>query len=276
MKKGKSIILIIVLVVMIGLIAYLIYNYSKVNQTRQNPIVTMEVADFGTVKMELYPSFAPNTVANFVKLIQNGYYDGLTFHRVQPGFMIQGGDAKGDGTGSVMLQDLYPETSNENNKEYTIPGEFLANGYSKNNIRFERGVLAMARADYSSLSNTLRKQGYNSGGAQFFIMTDDTTSLNGNYCAFGRVIEGMDVVDKIVSVETTKEESTDDDGNTTETSTQTPVDKPVITKMEVDTFGVDYGNPETMDAFDYTSWIMQQYGGGLNLDRYELNFSWQK
>ncbi len=265
MKKGKNIILIIVLVVMIGLIGYLVYNYSKANQSRQNPIVTMEVSDFGTVKMELYPDKAPNTVANFVKLIQNGYYDGLTFHRVVPGFMIQGGDAKGDGTGSVMLQDLYPETSDEDNKEYTILGEFLANGYSKNNIRFERGVVAMARADYSNISNTLRKQGYNSGGAQFFIMTDDNTSLNGAYCAFGRVLEGMDVVDKIVSVETTKEESTDEEGKTTEAATETPVNKPVITKMEVDTFGVDYGNPETLDAFDYTSWVMQQYGGGVNL-----------
>lgn len=263
MKNNISkIILLVVLVIMVGLIGYLVFGYvKKLNENVQNPIVTMEIQDYGTVKMELYPNQAPNTVANFVKLIQNGYYDGLTFHRVVPGFMIQGGDSKGDGTGSVMLKDLYPETSDADNKEYTIPGEFIANDYSKNTIRFEKGVLAMARADYSKVDSSLRTAGYNSAGAQFFIMSDNNSSINGMYAAFGKVIEGMDIVEKIVNLET--EVKTDDEGK--ETKTETPVNKPVITKMTVDTFGVDYGYPTTQDAFDYTSWIMSHYGSSLNL-----------
>ena len=263
MKKNWSkIVLIVVLVLMIAVIGYLVYGYAKkANEKKQNPIVTMEIQDYGTVKMELYPDMAPNTVANFVKLIQNGYYDGLTFHRVIEGFMIQGGDKKGDGTGSVNLKDLYPDIKSEEDKEYTIPGEFIANNYTKNTMRFERGVLAMARADYSSLSSSLRTAGYNSAGAQFFIMVDENSSINGLYAAFGKVTEGMDIVDKIVALET--ETETDSEGN--ESKSDKPVNPPVITKMTVDTFGVDYGNPTTQDAFDYTSWIMQNYGSGLNL-----------
>lgn len=262
MKNSKNVLLIVALVIMIALIGYLVYGYAKKSTgTRENPIVTMEIQDYGTVKMELYPDMAPNTVANFVKLIQNGYYDGLTFHRVVPGFMIQGGDSKGDGSGKVMLKDLRPDTSDEDNKEYTIPGEFLANNFSKNTLRFERGIVGMGRADYSQLSNTLRKEGYNSASAQFFIMVDNNTSLNGAYAAFGRVTEGMEIVDKIVALETATE--TDSEGK--ETKTEKPVNPPVISKMTVETFGVDYGYPETLDAFDYTSWLMQNYGSGMNL-----------
>ena len=257
MKNNGKTLLIILLIAMIALVAYLVYGYArKSNENRQNPIATMEIKDYGTVEMELYPDVAPNTVANFIKLAKNGYYDGLTFHRVVPDFMIQGGDKKGDGTGSVNLKDLYPNTSDADDKEYTIEGEFMVNNYNKNNIRFERGVLAMARADYSSLGTSeLRKAGYNSAGAQFFIMVEKNSSLNGLYAAFGKVLEGMDVVDQIVNLETAVE--TDEEGN--ETKTEKPVNPPVIEKITVDTFGVDYGYPETQDAFDYTSYLMQQY-----------------
>lgn len=254
MKLWSKIILVIVLIILLVLIGFLAYGYyNKFIVKRQNPVVTMEIQDYGTVKMELYPDMAPNTVANFVKLIQNGYYDGLTFHRVVPGFMVQGGDKNGDGTGGVTKKDLYPDSDDES--EYTIPGEFIANNYNKNTLRFERGVLAMARADFTSMSSSLTTESYNSGGAQFFIMVEENTSLNGTYTAFGRVTEGMDIIDQIVNLETEKE--TADDG--TETETEKPVNPPVITKMTVDTFGVDYGYPETLEPFDYTSWIMQMY-----------------
>lgn len=259
MKNNYSkIALIVALVIMIGLIGYLVYGYAKkLNNNTQNPVVTMEIKDYGTVKMELYPEMAPNTVTNFIKLAQNGYYDGLTFHRVVPGFMIQGGDSKGDGTGSVTLKDLDPQISDEDNKNYAIKGEFVVNNYTKNTLKFERGVLGMARADYSRLG--LSTEGYNSAGSQFFIMVDDNSSLNGSYCAFGKVIEGMDIVDKIVALETTTE--TDEEGK--EEKTETPVNPPVIEKMTVDTLGVKYGKPETMEPFDYNSWLMKMYGSGL-------------
>ena len=263
MKKNYlKIFLLIILILMIIGIAYLVYGYvRKANEVIQNPIVTMEIENYGTVKMELYPEYAPNTVANFVKLVQNGYYNGLTFHRVEKDFMIQGGDKKGDGTGKVELKDLYPEISDSDNKEYNIPGEFIANSFSKNKIRFEKGVLAMARADYSQLSSSLTEEGYNSAGSQFFIMTADMSNMNGYYAAFGKVIEGMDIVEKISELETKVE--TAEDG--TEKKTSTPVETPVISSMTVDTFGVDYGNPTTNNPFDYTSWIMSNYGSNLNL-----------
>ena len=257
MKTWTKIVLVIVLILLLVGIGFLAYGYyNKFIVKRQNPIVTMEIQDYGTVKMELYPDMAPNTVANFVKLIQNGYYDGLTFHRVVPGFMIQGGDKKGDGTGTVTKNDLDPRLNDDS--EYTRPGEFIANNFNKNTLRFERGVVAMARADYSSISSSLTTEGYNSGGAQFFIMVDENTSLNGTYAAFGKVTEGMDIVDKIVNLETEKS-SSEDGSDSSSSSSEKPVNPPVISKMTVDTFGVDYGMPKTEKPFDYTSWLMKKY-----------------
>ena len=141
----------------------------------QNPIVTIEMEDGGVMKAELYPDVAPNTVNNFISLVQKGYYDGLIFHRVIPGFMIQGGCPDGTGMGGPG---------------YTIKGEFASNGVA-NPIRHTRGVISMARA-----------QDPNSAGSQFFIMHADAPHLDGDYAAFGHVVEGMDVVDEIAAVTT--------------------------------------------------------------------------
>lgn len=250
----------IIIILTVCIIAYLGYGYyKKVTQTVQNPIVTMEVEGYGTVKMELYPDMAPNTVAHFIKKIQEGYYDGLTFHRTIPDFMIQGGDK--DGTGSGTL-------------DYAIPGEFIANGYKDNKLKHERGVLSMARGDYSNLGEGLTNYTYNSAGTQFFIMTQDATSLDGYYAAFGKVIEGMDVIDAIANTEVLyrtenlaedEEAPKDENGNTI--ASDRPVNPPVITKMTVDTFGVDYGEPTVVAPFDYSAWIYQQYG--IDVDNIE-------
>ena len=136
----------------------------------KKPIVTIEMENGGVIKAELYPEIAPNTVNNFISLIQKGFYDGLTFHRVIPGFMIQGGDPEGNGTGGPG---------------YRIKGEFTANGF-KNGLKHARGVLSMARAMIP-----------NSAGSQFFIMHEDAPHLDGQYAAFGKVTEGQDVVDAI-------------------------------------------------------------------------------
>ena len=138
-------------------------------------MVIIEMADGGIIKLELDEAAAPVTTANFKKLVSEGFYDGLTFHRIIPGFMIQGGDPDGNGTGG--------------SKE-TIKGEFQSNGF-KNPIKHTRGVISMARA-----------QNPNSASSQFFIMHADTPHLDGMYAAFGHVVEGMDVVDKIASVKT--------------------------------------------------------------------------
>ncbi len=169
----------------------------------QNPVVTIEMADGKIIKAELYPDKAPNTVNNFISLVSSGFYDGLIFHRVIFGFMIQGGDPAGVGTGGPG---------------YNIKGEFALNGYTNNNIKHERGVLSMARA-----------MSPNSAGSQFFIMHKNASHLDGQYAAFGKVTEGIETVDEIASTAT--------DWNDKPKSPQ------IMRKVTVQTFGVEYPQP---------------------------------
>ena len=169
------------------------------------PIVTIEMENGSILKAELYPETAPNTVRNFISLIQKGFYDGLCFHRVIPGFVIQGGCPDGTGMGGPG---------------YSIKGEFTRNGFP-NPLLHERGVLSMART-----------MDPDSAGSQFFIMVEHTKDLDENYASFGRVLEGMEVVDAIVSVRT--------DWN------DRPRQKQVMKRVTVETFGVDYPEPETI------------------------------
>ncbi len=171
----------------------------------KNPLVTIEMSNGGVIKVELYPDKAPNTVNNFISLVNNGFYDGLIFHRIIKGFMIQGGDPEGSGMGGPG---------------YTIKGEFALNGFTKNDVKHERGVISMARA-----ANP------NSAGSQFFIMHKNSSHLDGQYAAFGKVVEGMDVVDEIASVKV-------------DPYYDRPVTPPVMKKVTVETFGVEYAKPE--------------------------------
>lgn len=244
-KRIIMIIAIILVIVLIGLVGYTIYQ--KATFTKQNPVATMEIEGLGTMKIELYPDQAPNTVANFITLANRGFYDGLTFHRIVKDFMVQGGDKEGTGSGAPTLSDIKDDGSTTDT--YAIRGEFVQNGFNQNTLRHEKGVISMARSDYSQMG--LYEEGYNSAGSQFFIMTGDNASLNGYYAAFGKVIEGMDVLDKLNETEvTTSEDSSDSEAST-----------PVITSVRVDTFGVDYGAPETVTPFDYNSYIQQLYSG---------------
>ncbi len=169
-----------------------------------NPIVTIEMEDGGIIKAELYPEIAPNTVNNFISLINKGFYNGVIFHRVIPGFMIQGGDPLGRGTGGPG---------------YSIKGEFRMNGFI-NNLKHTAGVLSMARS-----------MAPNSAGSQFFIMHKDAPHLDGQYASFGRVLEGMDVVDRIVR---TPRNMMND----------MPRKEQKMKSVTVDTFGVEYPEPE--------------------------------
>lgn len=170
-----------------------------------NPIVTIEMENGDVMKAELYPEIAPNTVNNFISLIKKGYYDGVIFHRVIPGFMIQGGDPQGTGTGGPG---------------YSIRGEFSHNGF-QNDLKHTPGVLSMARTMIP-----------NSAGSQFFIMHETSPHLDGEYAAFGKVIEGLEVVDKIAKVKTDYADR--------------PMEDQVMKTVTVDTFGVDYPEPETV------------------------------
>ncbi|MBS5853811.1 MAG: peptidylprolyl isomerase [Clostridium sp.] len=248
-KKIIMIVAIILIVVLTGFVGYTIYQ--KVTFKKQNPIVTMEIEGIGTMKLELYPDQAPNTVANFITLANRGFYDGLTFHRIVKDFMVQGGDKDGTGSGSPTLSAIEDGASETEN--YAIKGEFVQNGFNKNTIRHEKGVISMARSDYSQMG--LYEEGYNSAGSQFFIMTGDNATLNGYYAAFGKVIEGMEVLDKLNETEVTTADETEG------AEASKPVNPPVIKSVRVDTFGVDYGKPNTVKPFDYNSYLQQMYSG---------------
>ena len=273
MQKFKIVLLIIAIILVIAGIGFVGYGfYKKATVNIPNPVATIEVENYGTIKAELYPDQAPNTVANFIKLANRGFYNGLTFHSTIPDFKIQGGDKEGSGSGSPSLSDIKDDVQND--AKYNIEGEFLANGYNNNTLKHKKGIISMARKDYSSYSSInpeLTTYGYNSAGSQFFITTEDNTSLDGYYAAFGEVKEGMDIVEKISKVEVYYRSSElkdgekapkDSDGNTI--SSDKPKKAPVIKSITVETYGVDYGTPKTVEEFDMDSWysnyIMQQYG----------------
>ncbi len=222
-QKQKRINIIAIISLAVLLVAVLIWNKllngsadttpQSANETSQNstetdtaywasvpkPITTITMQNGEKIVLELYPDKAPNTVANFVELANSGFYDGIIFHRVVNGFVIQGGDPEGTGRGGPG---------------YHIKGEFANNGFTQNDIKHERGVISMARS-----------KDMDSAGSQFFIMHEDAPNLDGAYAAFGRVIEGIEVVDAIASVATRAEK---------------PVEPQVIESIRVDTSGVTY------------------------------------
>lgn len=260
MSKFKNLVWVIALVAVIAAIIFLgVRFYQSKTIEVLNPIVTMEVEGYGTMTFELYPDQAPETVENFIALINNGYYDGTTFNRVVADFMIQGGEHNGDGTGYATINDL---TGEEYEDEYAITGEFIANGVN-NTIKFEEGTLAMARNDYTSMSSELISESYDSANCQFFIMTEENQSLNGYYASFGKIIDGLDVLTALEAVEVTASED-DIDEETGEVSEDaeisTPVTDIIITKITVDTKGVIYEYPTLLEAFDYMTWLYAQYG----------------
>lgn len=236
--KVKNILLGILMVVLLVILGVVLFGYyQKTNEDVKNPIVTMEIEKFGTVKMELYPEIAPNTVSNFIKLINEGFYNGLTYHRVMPDVLIQGGDGAGTGSGE---------------EEFEINGEFAANGFVKNNLKHLEGTVSMARKDYSNLAPSLTDEGYNSAGTQFFICLANSSGYDGLYAGFGKVIEGLDVVKAVSNVECTEE------------SGQTPKEAPVIKSMTVETYGVEYDEPERHETFDPSPYLLQYYTNNSN------------
>ena len=256
MKKTGIVITIIALLVVLVLIGGICYGYyKKLNEEIKNPIVTMEVENYGTIKLELYPEIAPNTVANFVTLANKGFYNGTMFHRVVKDFMIQGGgyileDVKDEKTGETKKESNI-KTADKAKDAYSIKGEMLANGYN-NTLKHEEGVISMARADYTSYSSTLTKESYNSATSQFFIMTKKSTYLDGGYTAFGKVIEGLDIVHKIEEVEVKKTEEEGDEESS-------PVNDIFIKSVTVDTQGVEYDKPDTLEPFNYYLWMLDKY-----------------
>ena len=212
MKKTTVVILSLLLCLssMFGCAAKKDQSQQEENNVKQNPIATITMNDGGVMKLELYPDVAPNTVKNFISLANSEFYDGTVFHRIYAGFMIQGGDPDGNGSGGPG---------------YSIKGEFSANGF-QNDLSHERGVISMARATPPD-----------SAGSQFFIMHADYTGLDGQYAAFGKLVEGYETLDAIAATPVTYnywgEKSV-------------PLVDVVIKSVRVETFGVDYGEPEKL------------------------------
>ncbi len=171
----------------------------------KNPIVTITMQDGDIIKLELYPEIAANTVNNFISLVNKGYYNGLKFHRVIRGFMLQGGDPEGTGMGGPG---------------YSIKGEFSLNNF-ENDLKHDAGVISMARSQHPD-----------SAGSQFFIMHNESPHLDGSYAGFGKVIEGMDIVNKIAETETNYSDD--------------PVQAQIMETVTVETFGIEYPQPETV------------------------------
>lgn len=194
----------LMIALLIGLMAFSLTACQR--GPEKNPIVTITMEDGGVMQLELYPDKAPNTVNNFVTLAQSGFYDGLTFHRVIPDFMIQGGDPQGNGTGGPG---------------YSIKGEFAGNGFSKNDISHTTGVISMARSE-----------DLDSAGSQFFIMVGDALGLDGGYAAFGKLISGQDVADRISLLPSTGGQQS------------LALQPPVIKTVTVETFGYKYPAPK--------------------------------
>lgn len=188
------------------------YNSQTAYSNDTNPVVTIEMEEGGLIKVELYPDLAPNTVNNFISLANDGYYDGVIFHRVIKGFMIQGGDPLGNGSGGPG---------------YSIKAEFTNSGHP-NDLSHERGVISMARRGAQNPQQDVLF--YDTAGSQFFIMHEDSQFLDGNYTSFGKVIEGIEVVDAIANITTNRDDK--------------PTTDQVMSKVRVDTKGISYAAPE--------------------------------
>lgn len=309
MGKIKRILLILAIIIVALLLLYLGINYAKagMNELKKdnNPIVTMEIEDYGTIKIELYPDMAPNTVKNFVALVNSGYYNGKTISEIGEDSIVGGFDLsdgkqedseekKDEEKATVEGEDTEeeyvpgPKLSNiktlkdgEDDTAYSIAGEFVEAGFTDNTLSHQRGVISMKRdtyEDYQYQLSLLQMMGYesyieslislmdNTAGSGFFIVTETNTAYDGQYAAFGKVIEGMDVVDKISEAKV-KESKSEDEENTEAETIKVPEKEIKISKVTVDTKGIDYGVPETSTRFDFDalfSQLLSNYSNSQN------------
>lgn len=309
MGKIKRILLILAIIIVALLLLYLGINYAKAGMNElkkdKNPIVTMEIEDYGTIKIELYPDMAPNTVKNFVALVNSGYYNGKTISEIGEDSIVGGFDLsdgkqedseekKDEEKATVEGEDTEekyvpgPKLSNiktlkdgEDDTAYSIAGEFVEAGFTDNTLSHQRGVISMKRdtyEDYQYQLSLLQMMGYesyieslislmdNTAGSGFFIVTETNTAYDGQYAAFGKVIEGMDVVDKISEAKV-KESKSEDEENAEAETIKVPEKEIKISKVTVDTKGIDYGVPETSTRFDFDalfSQLLSNYSNSQN------------
>lgn len=266
-EKIKFVVLIIIAALILGLIGGTVYNLAMAKtQPVVHPELSMEIENYGNIKMELYPEYAPNTVANIIKLAEKGYYDSKIVYGKDDICLYVGRDVEGKMIEpKISLLTDKVEPGSENDYEYTIPGEFITNGFNQNTLRHEKGVISLVRNDYTQQMPMLVKESNNSGNAQIAVMMDDKASdLNGVYCGFGRIVEGLDILEKIYNEREIAPNEKDEQGNEIDQPIKKFKDIVKITKVTVDTHGVDYGTPVTEEAFDFEAYmyqLMSQYYG---------------
>lgn len=267
-KKTKFIIWVILAIVSIVLCGFVATNIAIAKTHKiQNPVATFEVENYGTIKIELYPEYAPNTVSNFINLIQKDFYTGKTFYGKDINAIMATKNADGtDAKVTKSLVDTNIKAGSESDTNYQINGEFVANAFEGNTLKHEKGVVSMLREEYPSYFG-LTEQGYNSASCHFQIMLDTNRNLNGLYTAFGKVVEGLDVVEKIFASEVEVKPVGEGEEAPTETTNEIKnfVTPAIIKKASVETYSVDYGVPEIHDAFDYDAYLQNffnQYNTG--------------
>lgn len=251
LKFIGGIIVIIAIVLGIGILVYNSVRAQKEGPV--HPVATFDVEGHGTVKMELYPEYAPNTVANFVALIESGYYNNKGVFGKDDICVYMGQESSEDAKGpTISLLDSSVEAGSENDYSYEINGEFIANGFEQNTLRHEKGVVSLNRSDYSGYG--LLEEGYNSGTANFSIMMQDAEELNGVYCGFGKITEGMEIIEKIYNeaqVKATEEAE--------ETAIKEFASMPVITNATIEKFGAEFSKPDVHEAFDFQGYLTDLY-----------------
>lgn len=305
MEVLKRSILVLAILIVLGILVLFGYTYVEAGMNKikkdSNPIVTMEIENYGTIKMELYPDMAPNTVKNFIALVNNGFYNGKTISEIGDsaitgGFDLSTGeeskdkkeddskkDNKDDDTESEeetyvqgpKLSNIKTLGENEEDTAYSIKGEFVEAGYTDNTLSHQKGILTMARKTYNdyqyqiSLMQMMGQDSYlssiisllnSSATSGFSIMTKNDISYDGEYTAFGKVIEGMDIVEKISKAEVKKETTNKDkknEDNEEENTSKTPKKEIKISKVTVDTKGIKYSEPETTSKVDFDSLFSQ-------------------
>ena len=260
-KKTKLLIWIILAILAVMLCVYICVNVVLAKTYKvKNPVATFELENYGAVKIELYPEYAPNTVSNFINLINKGFYTGKVFYGRDVNAIYAVKTADGENVEPTMsLVDSDVALGSDNDLNYQINGEFIANGFDSNTLKHQRGVISMLRENYSSYFG-LTEQGYNSASSHFQIMLEDNRNLNGMYAAFGKVIEGLDVVENVFNSATVDKKALDGE-ETVETEENTIIDfatPVVITNATVETYGINYEVPEVHPAFDY-SLFLQNY-----------------
>lgn len=242
------------------LLGGVVYNLARA--THEEPIhpeVTFEIENVGTVKMELYQEYAPNTVANIVKLVEAGYYNNKVVYGKDEICLYIGRNQEGEvDNPTVSLINPEVEVGSENDFTYSIPGEFTSNGFEQNTLRHEEGIVTLLRNNYGT---DLQEQSYNSGNTQIGVMMEgDSSNLNSVYAAFGKVTEGLDLLKNIYNTQEIAEPIADETtGETTETGIAEFSNKLVITSATVDTKGVEFAVPEVTEWFDYEEYMYQMF-----------------